>query len=107
MQRMPRWPSSIASPIPTGPPPTTTTCASFLCVMISVRRDPLGLDEVCPTLRVGLHQALKLFGCAVGWRHALRLECRCDGGKAEDLLQLVVDPLDEGPWRPLRGQHAV
>src|SRR5436190_2363947 len=64
MQRTLRWPSSMASPMPTGPPPTMMTCASLAfepCISgvfissrrihagwRSLRRDAGLLDDLAP-----------------------------------------------------------
>src|SRR6478672_3209551 len=101
MVRTPRWPNSMARPMPTGPPPTMTTSASngaelagSLFMLCLLRGDALGLDQVGPAFGVCRQQLRKRLRRAGGGRHALGLEGLGDGRLRQDLVQLLVQALD-------------
>src|SRR5262245_9956765 len=85
--RTPRCPNSIASPSPTGPPPTMATCAS---PSSSLWRNAGILDHLGPTRLVADHHVGKPSRGATARLQALLGERIANGRLLQDIVDLGV-----------------
>src|SRR5256885_11525386 len=120
MQRTLRCPSSMASPMPTGPPPTMMTCASLTfesCISgvfissrrihagwRSLRRDPGLLDDLAPLRDILGDQLAEFVRRPADADKPLGGELLDDLRRAQDLVEDGVVAADDLA-RGCRGHH--